>query len=495
MSTTLERGQGSPGPDLPESTEWNRNRAGMFTRLRKRVLRPLVIIPLVVVVAGGVWFLTRSSSSTTANAGTVDRIVAVTSGTLKQTVSVSGTLAPANMQTLNFGTSGKVTAVNVQAGQHVTASTVLATIDSAALQGQVTQAQATVDSATAKLSSDETSGASSAQVTADQATLAAAQAQLASAQASLSGATLTAPIDGTISVVNLTVGEQLSGTGTSGTNITGTGTGSGRTSAASSGSGSGGGGGGGGSSSSSSSGTSSSTQIQLVSAGSFIVNLNVDDTQIGRIAPGQQVTITPSSTPGNGSGGGGGRFRQFAGGGQGLLGGQGGQNGNNTPTTTVPGQDLGSLNQTQTTTATGTVTSVGAIATTSSGVASFPVVVSVTGSPQGFFAGATVQAAITYNQLDNVLQVPTLAITRTNGQDYVTVSQNGKHSRRAVTTGLTSGGQTQITNGLTRGELVVVSIPTRVAGGATSNNATTGNRGFGGGGGGLGGGGFTRGGD
>ena len=91
-------------------------------------------------------------------------MVAVTAGNMSQTVSTTGTLAPADTQNLNFSTSGQVTAVNVKAGQQVTKGTVLATIDSAALQSQVTSAQASVDSATAKLSNDQTPGASAAQV-------------------------------------------------------------------------------------------------------------------------------------------------------------------------------------------------------------------------------------------------------------------------------------------------------------------------------------------
>ncbi|MCU1448838.1 MAG: secretion protein HlyD, partial [Acidimicrobiales bacterium] len=344
------------------------------------------------------------------------------------------------------------------------------------------------------------------QLTSDQASLNAAQAQLASAQTSLAGATLTSPMDGTVAVVNLTVGQQLSGTGTSGTSITGTGTGSGRSSAssgsASSGAGSSAtGGSGNGAGASSSSSSSSTTQIQVISTGSYVVNLNVDDTQIGRIAAGQQATITPSSSPaGNGAtrrlGGAGGQGAT----GQGGQGGQAGQSATSGQGTNAQGA-AGGLGQTATPTATGTVSSVGAIASSSSGVASFPVVVTVTGTPSGFFAGSTVQVAITYNELPNALEVPTLAVTRTNGQDYVTVSQNGTHSQRAVTTGIVSGGQTQITSGLTRGELVVVTIPTATANGATPNNTATGNRvgGFGGtggfGGGGGGGGGFVRGGD
>jgi hypothetical protein len=211
----------------------------------------------------------------------------------------------------------------------------------------------------------------------------------------------------------------------------------------------------------------------MISTGAYIVNVSVDDTQIGRIAAGQAATITPS-TGGAGAGGGGGRF---AAGGQGAA--------SNGQTQTGQGA-VGGQTQPQAPTATGTVTSVGAIASNTSGVASFPVVVTVSGTPSGLFAGSTVNVAITYNQLDNVLQVPTLAITRSNGQAYVTVSQNGRKSQRAVTTGISSGGQTQITSGLTRGELVVETIPTQTTGTQGSNTGTrtgTGGGGFGGGGG------------
>ncbi len=438
MTTTLARGLGDDAEQ-----DWQRPRRPRMACVRRRLLRPVVIIPLALVVAAAVWWALHSSSSSSTGAA-VQRVVAVTAGPMSQTVSATGTLAPSDTQNLNFSTSGQVTAVNVKAGQQVTKGTVLATLDSAALQSQVASAQASVDSATAKLASDQSANASAAQIQSDQANLAAAQAQLASAQTSLSGATLTAPIDGTVAAVNLTVGQQLSGTGTSGTNLSGSATGSGRTNAPTAGaSGTSGGGGAGGansasgsngSSSSSSASSSSTPQIQLVSTGSYIVNVSVDDTQIGRIAVGQPATVTPSSSPATGRGGGGGFARFFAGGGFG-----GGQS---TPTTVDNSQDqagaaaLGAEPQTQS--ATGTVTSVGAIATNTSGVAQFPVVVTLNNVPQGFFAGSTVNVSITYNQLTNVLQVPTLALTRTNGQTYVTVDQGGKKSQRAVTTGITS---------------------------------------------------------
>ena len=45
----------------------------------------------------------------------------VTTGTIQQTVASSGTIEPASQASLNFAVSGTVTAVNVKAGQTVTA--------------------------------------------------------------------------------------------------------------------------------------------------------------------------------------------------------------------------------------------------------------------------------------------------------------------------------------------------------------------------------------
>jgi macrolide-specific efflux system membrane fusion protein len=268
--------------------------ASKLGRLRHTLLRPAVLLPLIVIGGAAAWFQLHPSG--TAAAATTEQTVTVTSGTLRQTVSASGTLEPAATQDLNFGAAGKVTAVNVKAGQQVAKGRVLATIDSAALQSQVTQAQATVDAAIARLDSDQTANASAAQIAADDADVAAANAQLASAQDALAGASLISPIDGIVSSVDLTVGQQLSGTGTSGTSISGTGTGSGRTSAASASPTSGSGGGGAATAATSTATTSSTAEIQVISAGSYVVNLSVDDTQIGQIKEGQQATVTPSTS-------------------------------------------------------------------------------------------------------------------------------------------------------------------------------------------------------
>ena len=121
---------------------------------------------------------------------------------------------------------------------------------------------------------------------------------------------------------------------------------------------------------------SSTAQVQVIGTNSYIVNTTVDDTEIGQIADGDQATITPTGS---------------------------------------------------TTPAYGTVASIGLIATESSNVATFPVVIDVTGIPTGLYAGSTADVAIIVKQLNNVVEVPTAAINySTSGQATVTQVKNGQ---------------------------------------------------------------------
>ena len=433
--------QGASARKLHSSTSL----AALGGRLSRR--RTVVITVVVLLVAGGVataWAKTRSSGTVPTAAAT--RLVTVSSGTVQQAVAASGTIAPTTTSNLTFGSAGQVTSVKVTQGQKVTAGQQLATITSASLTSQVAQAQATIASDEARLSTDQTAAASAAQIAADQASITVAQAQLTDAQAALAGATLTSPITGTVTAVNLTVGQQLSASGSSTGSSSGAGasSGSGASSGGSSGASSGGGSGqsgsgsastsSGSSASSGSSGSSSSTsstgQIQVISTGSYIVNASVGAADVANIAKGDQVTITTT--------------------------------GSATPVF-------------------GLVSSVGIVASSSSGTSAFPVVISVTGSPAGLYAGSTVTVSIIYKQLSNVLVVPTLAITRTNGSSYVTLNKNGVKSQRLITVGLSSGGSTQVVSGLASGDTVVERVPTARTGG------TGGFGGFGGAGGGTGG--------
>jgi len=436
--------QGAPVRKLHSST----SRTGLGGRLSRR--RTVVITVLVLLVAAGVataWAKTRSSGTVPTAATT--RLVTVSSGTVQQAVAASGTIAPTTTSNLSFSAAGQVTSVNVTQGQKVQAGQKLATISSASLASQVAQAKASVAADQARLATDQTAAASAVQITADQASITVAQAQLTDAQAALAGATLTSPITGTVTAVNLTGGQQLSASGSSTGSSSGAGasSGSGASSGGSSGASSGGGSGqsgsgsastsSGSSASSGSSGASSSTsstgQIQVISTGSYIVNASVGASDVANIAKGDQVTITAT--------------------------------GSTTPVF-------------------GLVSSVGIVASSSSGTSAFPVVISVTGSPTGLYAGSTANVSIIYKQLSNVLVVPTLAVTRTNGNSYVTLDKNGVKSQRLITVGLSSGGSTQVVSGLTTGDTVVERVPTARTGGT---GGFGGFGGFGGAGGGTGG--------
>ena len=140
----------------------------------------------------------------------------------------------------------------------------------------------------------------------------------------------------------------------------------------------------------------------------------------------------------------------------------------------------------------GTVDSVGIVASSdsSSSSATFPVVVAVTGSPSGMYAGASANVTIIVKQVTGVLTVPTAALHSTGGKTFVYVMNGTKQVQTFVTVGTTYGPSTQVTAGLKSGDKVAV---TRTTGtGARNGTGTRTGGGFGGGGfgGGVGGGGF-----
>src|SRR5580700_7276840 len=95
----LEGEEGSPSPTGRNRRKW------------------WIIGAAAVVLAGGgtglgLWL---TGSSTPVGLVVKNETVAVTTGTIKQTVATSGTLQPASQATLNFAVSGTVTTVNVKA--------------------------------------------------------------------------------------------------------------------------------------------------------------------------------------------------------------------------------------------------------------------------------------------------------------------------------------------------------------------------------------------
>lgn len=446
----------------------------------KRLLKPWIVMPLVAVVAVGVWWFVSHRGSDTAEAAT--RTVTATQGDMARTISAAGTVEAAETDDLSFTSGGTVTAVKVKAGDTVTKGQVLATIDSSDLEAAVASAESNLASKQAQLSDDTSAGASSEQLDSDETAVTTAQDQLDQANENLAGAELVATFDGTVASVDLTVGEQLGSSGSGGTTTTGTGSGSGMTSnnLASAGSG--------GMSSSQAGGTSSggtgaqssnSPQIEVISSGRYTVTLDVSSSDVANVKVGQSATVAlSSSSSGSGNARFAGRFGNFGG-----FGGGGQQTsgaaGESRTATTLPPDIAG-------TRATGKVTSVGTVADASSGVATYPVVVTFTGSSDTYQPGAGVNATITYSQISDAVQVPTRAVTTTDDGSTVTVVDGPTEKKVDVTVGESLDGMTQITSGLDAGQKVVISTITfdgfrSGSSGGNGNGATPGDPDGGGG--------------
>ncbi len=472
----------------------------------------IAVVIVAIVAAGGYLYLNRNG------AAIQYRTSAAVLGTVTQTIPISGNLTPVNQTDLDFAGSGKVQAVNVVAGQTVKAGEVLASLDPVSLQGSLTQAQATLTSAQAKLSldqagataqslnqaqasvntaqvqlqSDQTNqsdtlavnaqmvaqaksamdsaqgqaalttaqnnyqaaqvkaqqsndqarsqvnrdtvalqnaqaslavlkqGTTSQQIQIDQSQVAVDQVNVDNAQRALNQTTLTAPNDGVVSAVNIAVNIAVGQTtSASGSAASGS---SGASGSAASGSGA----------AASGSSSSSTHAISILTPSAYAVTGAVSDAQIGQIALGQTARITPAGA---------------------------------------------------TDALTGKVTYIAAVATVTSGVATFAVTVTIDGSNPSLHAGTSASVSIIVNQASEVLTVPTSALRSGNS---LQVLVNGKVEIRTVTVGASDALRTQIMSGLNPGDEVITatvssSVPTTNSGGGLFGGGGRGN--FGGGGG------------
>ena len=94
---------------------------------------------LVLLVVG--FILTRVTATTASAQQTNVQMGRVTRATLLSTVDSSGSVTPESKVTLSFGTSGTVSKVNVQVGDHVKKGDVLAELDTSSLELQLAQQQ------------------------------------------------------------------------------------------------------------------------------------------------------------------------------------------------------------------------------------------------------------------------------------------------------------------------------------------------------------------
>lgn len=118
-----------------------------------------------------------------------------------------------------------------------------------------------------------------------------------------------------------------------------------------------------------------------------------------------------------------------------------------------------------------TVKRVGLVAETgSSGAATFPVVVELTGKQKDVYAGTSATVSIVTKQLSNALTVPANALHTNGSTTYVTKVTGSGTTKETVTLGGTYGGQTVITEGLNAGDKIRLSIPSFARSGSGSGS-------------------------
>ncbi len=229
--------------------------------------RKVVAAVVVLVAAGaavGTWTLTRSDATA---ADPTTTLVAATSGTVRQTVTATGTIEPARQAVLSFTVAGTVTSVPATVGQAVTAGQALATVGTASLAAAVTTAQASLTAAQGAVTAQVAASGSATQLASARAQLASAQSRLADAQAALTAGTLTSTIDGTVAAVSVAVGDRVAGSGT---------------------------GGGQGAAGSSSTAAAATDTVTVISTDADVVDAAVGSSDLAQVKKGLQAEITPT---------------------------------------------------------------------------------------------------------------------------------------------------------------------------------------------------------
>jgi multidrug efflux pump subunit AcrA (membrane-fusion protein) len=307
-------------------------------------------------------------------------------------------------------------------------------------QATVTTAQSNLTQTQATITAGETPSATT--IAQDQAAVTQAKATLTADRKALAETVLRAPVYGTVTAVNGSVGDTVGGSGSSvsrGAAVSSSSSSSSSSSALT---------GGGGNNSSSSSSSSSTAFITIESLGKLQVVSGFAEADATKLAVGQPATVTfPALT-----------------------------------NVEVAGR----------------VTAVSSTSTVVSNVVTYNATISLVNPPADVKEGMTANVAVVTQTRARVLELPSAAITTTGTVSTVDVLSSGQSTPTRVQTGLVGSSSTEVVSGLHAGDVVV--LPTVNVAAASTSTSTTGGFGgggggfFGGGGGGFGGGAFTRGG-
>lgn len=286
-------------PDGPAEINGNPTVADRPRRRRWWLLIAAGVLVLVVAGAAVYWQLRP-----TASAAATDQFVSVKQQTLKQTVSATGTIEPAQESDLSFSSSGTITGVGVAVGDKVKKGDRLATMDDSSLKATADSDEAALKASQDNLSTlEDSSDSTDTALASAKADVKLKKSELAQAKDALKGATLTAPFSGVVAAVGIWVGDAAgsssssssSGSGSSSSESSSSGS-SGSSSSGLGPSSSGGGTSSSGTSSSTSSSSSSSDSITLISTDAWTVSTSVGrpggrDRRSKRAAPVLQLLL------------------------------------------------------------------------------------------------------------------------------------------------------------------------------------------------------------
>ena len=282
---------------------------------------------------------------------------------------------------------------------------------------QITSARQSLASAKRTYTSS-TAKAASATLVADDVTIANAQAALADAQTALAAATLTAPIDGRVTAVNVTVGDEAAGTAIE----------------------------------------FQSTQLALS------VSVSEDDILSLKVGQAASVAISATGTTAAGT------VTSVN-----PIAATSGSSSVVTYTVVVTLDDKAAT----TSPATGATTTGATNATTVSASASPSASSTATTTP---LPGMSAEITIVIAQADNAVAVPAIALSGTSGSYTVRVlNTDGTVESRTVEVGLITSSLAQITNGIASGETVVTGTSadkTSTSSSSSSSNSRSGNGGL-----------------
>jgi len=399
-------------------------------KLRGLSVLNVALVAIVVAITITAYFLFFRKDQPAASA--TRPTAAVARGEVTASVSSSGTLQSSQTASPQFETSGTVTQILVKVGQVVAKGAAIAKVDPSAAERQlliadqnqiaaansVTAAQESLDDAqdaaeaeaeaSASPTPSPTNGQQQTQsqnqgqnpevaVSNAEASLARAKADkeqadqdVEAAQSAVESTTLKAPIAGTITAINGSVGSVTGGSGTSSTG-TGSGTGSGSTS-----------GQGSGSTTSSTTTTSSSGLVDISDLKALQVVASFAEADAIKIKAGQTATVTLNAEPG--------------------------------------------------TTLTASLVFVSPTPTTTNGVVSYSATFSLAKLPANARMGQTANVTVQTAKASNALYVPSTAIA-TSGTTYTVTMADGGGTRE-VKVGVRGDSFTQITSGLTEGDRI-----------------------------------------